>query len=59
MAPEYAFNGVFSTKSDVFSFGIIVLEIISGQRNRCFHDKNHGVSLIGYVRVKILDLLFI
>ncbi|PON53012.1 Tyrosine-protein kinase [Parasponia andersonii] len=27
MAPEYAFNGQFSTKSDIFSFGIMVLEI--------------------------------
>ncbi|KAL3627581.1 hypothetical protein CASFOL_028944 [Castilleja foliolosa] len=34
MAPEYALHGQFSIKSDVFSFGVLVLEIISGQRNK-------------------------
>ncbi|KAH1140053.1 hypothetical protein AAZX31_10G240800 [Glycine max] len=33
MAPEYALYGQFSAKSDVFSFGVLVLEIISGQKN--------------------------
>jgi len=32
MAPEYV-NGKFSEKSDVFSFGVLVLEVISGQKN--------------------------
>jgi serine/threonine protein kinase len=32
MAPEYAMFGEFSVKSDVFSFGVLVLEIISGQK---------------------------
>ncbi|KAJ0982946.1 hypothetical protein J5N97_011201 [Dioscorea zingiberensis] len=34
MAPEYAMDGVFSVKSDVFSYGVMVLEIITGQRNK-------------------------
>ncbi|XP_027910124.1 cysteine-rich receptor-like protein kinase 10 isoform X8 [Vigna unguiculata] len=33
MAPEYAMGGLFSVKSDVFSFGVLVLEIISGRKN--------------------------
>ncbi|KAL5702956.1 non-specific serine/threonine protein kinase [Ranunculus cassubicifolius] len=33
MAPEYAMHGEFSVKSDVFSFGVLVLEIITGQKN--------------------------
>ncbi|WJX21111.1 non-specific serine/threonine protein kinase [Trifolium repens] len=33
MAPEYAMHGEFSVKSDVFSFGVLVLEIISGHKN--------------------------
>ncbi|XP_016672205.1 putative receptor-like protein kinase At4g00960 isoform X2 [Gossypium hirsutum] len=39
MAPEYVINGQFSVKSDVFSFGVLLLEIISGQKNNSFH---HG-----------------
>jgi len=31
MAPEYASEGLFSIKSDVFSFGVIILEILSGK----------------------------
>ena len=30
MSPEYAMDGVFSIKSDTYSFGVILLEIISG-----------------------------
>ncbi|WJZ95780.1 hypothetical protein VitviT2T_014520 [Vitis vinifera] len=37
MAQEYAMAGHFSVKSDVFSFGMILLEIVSGQKNISFH----------------------
>ncbi|XP_047950628.1 cysteine-rich receptor-like protein kinase 29 [Salvia hispanica] len=36
MAPEYAIHGYLSVKTDVFSFGVLVLEIVSGRRN---HDR--------------------
>ncbi|KAL5542724.1 hypothetical protein UlMin_010434 [Ulmus minor] len=48
MAPEYAFNGLFSIKSDVFSFGILVLEIVSGNRSRGFLPENHGLPLTAH-----------
>ncbi|XP_022142209.1 putative receptor-like protein kinase At4g00960 [Momordica charantia] len=38
MAPEYIMHGQFSMKSDVFSFGVLVLEIVSGQKNNCFRN---------------------
>ncbi|KAJ0983517.1 hypothetical protein J5N97_011772 [Dioscorea zingiberensis] len=41
MAPEYALDGIFSVKSDVFSFGVLVLEIISGQRSRVSLSQPH------------------
>eukprot|EP01018_Ginkgo_biloba_P011351 Gb_13679 [translate_table: standard] len=34
MAPEYALHGQLTEKSDVFSFGVLVLEIVSGRRNQ-------------------------
>ncbi|KAI4357606.1 hypothetical protein L6164_001544 [Bauhinia variegata] len=36
MAPEYVMHGHLSIKADVFSFGVLVLELISGQRNSSF-----------------------
>ncbi|KAG5622797.1 hypothetical protein H5410_008015, partial [Solanum commersonii] len=39
MAPDYAMHGQFSVKSDVFSFGVLVLEILSGQKNTCFRNE--------------------
>ncbi|KAK9940460.1 hypothetical protein M0R45_017121 [Rubus argutus] len=47
MAPECAADGLFSVKSDVFSFGILVLEVISGRRNKGFYDSDHNHNLIG------------
>ncbi|XP_062087458.1 cysteine-rich receptor-like protein kinase 44 [Humulus lupulus] len=38
MAPEYAMRGQFSIKSDVFSFGVLLLEMISGQNINNFHQ---------------------
>jgi hypothetical protein len=49
MAPEYATNGLFSIKSDVFSFGVLLLEIISGKKNRALNYHEHDHNLIGYV----------
>ncbi|XP_024021183.1 G-type lectin S-receptor-like serine/threonine-protein kinase At4g27290 [Morus notabilis] len=49
MAPEYAFSGLFSIKSDVFSFGVMVLEIVSGKRSISFHHENkEGHTFIGH-----------
>ncbi|XP_058779978.1 G-type lectin S-receptor-like serine/threonine-protein kinase At4g03230 isoform X2 [Vicia villosa] len=63
MAPEYALDGLFSVKSDVFSFGIILLEIISGKKNTGFYQsKETAASLLSYAwrlwtENKLLDLM--
>ncbi|XP_073004948.1 cysteine-rich receptor-like protein kinase 25 [Typha latifolia] len=49
MAPEYALHGIFSTKSDVFSYGVIVLEILTGQRNNSYQESGQLVDLLRYV----------
>ncbi|XP_070028389.1 G-type lectin S-receptor-like serine/threonine-protein kinase At4g27290 isoform X4 [Nicotiana sylvestris] len=48
MSPEYVVDGVFSIKSDVFSFGVLVLEIISGRRNRGFSHGSRNINLLGH-----------
>ncbi|PON62141.1 Serine/threonine protein kinase [Trema orientale] len=48
MSPEYAVHGVFSTKSDIFSFGVILLEIVSGRKNSTFEEPNSSLNLLGY-----------
>ncbi|XVF25971.1 hypothetical protein REPUB_Repub13aG0260000 [Reevesia pubescens] len=45
MVPEKAMKEVFSIKSDVFSFGVFLLEIICGERNNGFHLSERGESL--------------
>lgn len=50
MSPEYAIEGFFSEKSDVFSFGVLVLEIMSGRRSsKPFDDNEDSLSLLGFV----------
>ncbi|KAK9092224.1 hypothetical protein Syun_027135 [Stephania yunnanensis] len=46
MSPEYAMDGFFSIKSDVFSFGVILLEIISGKKNSGFYHEDPTMNLI-------------
>lgn len=50
MSPEYAMDGLFSEKSDVFSFGVMVLEILSGKKNNAdFDQTNECTKLLEYV----------
>uniref|UniRef100_A0A0D9WZT9 non-specific serine/threonine protein kinase n=1 Tax=Leersia perrieri TaxID=77586 RepID=A0A0D9WZT9_9ORYZ len=48
IAPEYASEGLFSIKSDVFSFGVLLLEIISGKRTAGFYQYGKFFNLTGY-----------
>ena len=32
LAPEYAENGIVSVRTDVYSFGIVLLQLISGRK---------------------------
>uniref|UniRef100_A0A0A9F543 Uncharacterized protein n=1 Tax=Arundo donax TaxID=35708 RepID=A0A0A9F543_ARUDO len=48
MSPEYAMDGVFSVKSDVFSFGVLVLEIVSGRKNRGMYSSGEQTSLLSH-----------
>ncbi|KAH9715534.1 Receptor-like serine/threonine-protein kinase [Citrus sinensis] len=51
MSPEYALEGIFSIKSDVFSFGVLLLEIVSGKKNTGLY-RTDSLNLLGYVSGK-------
>ncbi|KAK1415628.1 hypothetical protein QVD17_31412 [Tagetes erecta] len=46
--PEYAIDGLYSVKSDIYSFGVLVLEIVSGKKNRSFVHEDHDDNLLGH-----------
>ncbi|KAG6657471.1 putative receptor-like protein kinase At4g00960 isoform X2 [Carya illinoinensis] len=49
MPPEYVMRGQFSVKSDVFSFGVLVLEIVNGKKNNSsFQAENEASDLLSY-----------
>ncbi|MED6131481.1 hypothetical protein PIB30_010234 [Stylosanthes scabra] len=48
MSPEYAMQGLFSEKSDVFSFGVLLLEIVSRRKNTKFYEDAESLSLLGF-----------
>ncbi|KAL1289333.1 hypothetical protein AAHE18_20G049800 [Arachis hypogaea] len=48
MSPEYAMEGLFSEKSDVFSFGVLLLEIVSRRKNTRFYEDAESLSLLGF-----------
>lgn len=49
MAPEYAMRGQYSAKSDAYSFGVLVLEILTGRRNSSFANSEQSVDLLSLV----------
>ncbi|CAN6689001.1 unnamed protein product [Malus baccata var. baccata] len=48
MFPEYAIDGCYSIKSDVYSFCVMVLEIVNGKRNGGFSHPGHNLNLLGH-----------
>lgn len=51
MSPEYAYFGRVSTKSDMFSFGVIILETVTGRRSNSLSEWSDSTStpLLSYV----------
>ncbi|EOA33297.1 hypothetical protein CARUB_v10019835mg [Capsella rubella] len=48
MAPEYAWTGMFSEKSDIYSFGVLLVEIITGEKISRFCYGEEGKNLLAY-----------
>ena len=43
LAPEYIVHGKLTEKADVYSFGILVLEVVCGKRNNSFSQNSHSI----------------
>lgn len=59
MAPEYAMRGHLTEKADVFSFGVVALEILSGRPNSDNGLPEEQVYLLELVRIIIIIIYFI
>ena len=58
MSPEYTMHGEFSDKSDIFSFGVIILEILSGKRNSGFDQYScDGEDFLNCVSTSLIKLI--
>ncbi|XP_010487294.1 PREDICTED: probable leucine-rich repeat receptor-like serine/threonine-protein kinase At3g14840 [Camelina sativa] len=51
MAPEYAMRGHLTDKADVYSFGIVALEIVHGKSNTSSRSKAETFYLLDWVHV--------
>ncbi|KAF7105007.1 hypothetical protein CFC21_105853 [Triticum aestivum] len=59
MAPEYQFQGVVSIKADIFSFGVIIIEIMAGRRDYPFFQQGSPKSVdtsFQYFKEKVLRI---
>ena len=52
MAPENAMHGVYSEKLDIYSFGVLLLEIVTGRKASSFGDNHLAPNIISYVSMQ-------
>lgn len=58
MAPEYASSGKLTEKSDVFSFGVVLLELITGRKPVDASQPLGDESLVEWVNLIDAKILF-
>lgn len=59
MAPEYAMWGQLSVKVDVYSFGVLVLEIVSARKSTQRNFPDEMQSLLEWVRFQWIMITFL
>ncbi|XP_027338397.1 G-type lectin S-receptor-like serine/threonine-protein kinase At4g03230 [Abrus precatorius] len=48
VSPEYVMKGLYSTKSDVYNFGVLLLQIVSGRKVACLYGEHENLNLMEY-----------
>jgi serine/threonine protein kinase len=59
MAPEYYYRGEVSAKSDIYSLGILIIEIVTGLKVDSNTEDLSSKNLIDNVRPTYFDFFFI
>lgn len=49
MAPEYVVHGQLTEKADIYSYGILVIEVITGRKNSSLSTTGEGHSLMSQI----------
>lgn len=55
MAPEYAMRGYLTSKADIYSYGVVALEIVSGKSNTNYRPAEDCVYLLDWVIIIFLS----
>lgn len=54
MAPEYLVKGQLTEKADVYSFGVLILEIVCGRKNNTMVDGSEPLlQIVSNIRTSI------
>lgn len=53
MAPEYLAFGQLTEKADVYSYGVLLLEVVTGMQNNRSKDSEDSDSLVSIVSIKL------
>ena len=56
MAPEYLAHGQLTEKADVYSFGVLLLEVVTGIENNRSKAIDYTDSLLSTVSIKTLHV---
>jgi len=57
LAPEYASSGKLTDRSDVFSFGVVLLELVTGRKPVDQTQPLGEESLVEWVRIQLSNIL--
>lgn len=53
MAPEYLALGQLTEKADVYSYGVLLLEVVTGKQNNRSKNSEYSDSLVAIVSIKL------